>query len=61
MKNLQTIIEKKLNKKVELFKATDCVNLLFEAKIDGVAVARVYKSFDSQLNPIHQIRYTNAD
>ena len=61
MKNLQATIEKKLGKKVELVKSSDRVNLLFTAKINGLTVANVYKSFDKQYNQIEIIRYTNVD
>lgn len=61
MKNLQETIEKKLGKKVELIKETDGANLLYEAKINGLTVARVYKSFDKEYNKIEIIRYTNID
>ena len=61
MNNLKNIIETKLNKKVDFFPATDCANLLYTAQINGLTVANVYKSFDSQFNQVYKIRYTNAD
>jgi hypothetical protein len=61
MKNLKNIIETKLNKKVDFFQATDCANLLYTAKINGLTVANIYKSFDGEFNQVYQIRYTNAD
>lgn len=61
MKNLQATIEKKLGKKVEFVKSSDRVNLLYTAKINGLTVANVYKSFDKQYNQIEIIRYTNVD
>jgi len=57
----QTTIEKKLGKSVQFSKASDCVNLLYTAKIDGVEVANVYKSFDKNFNQIEIIRYCNRD
>jgi len=61
MKNLQTTIEKKLGKKVQFVKSSDGINLLYTAKINGLTVANVYKSFDKQYNQIEIIRYTNVD
>jgi hypothetical protein len=57
--NIKLEIEKTLKTSVELIKATDCVNLMFEAFIKGVRVASVYKSFDQNFNPIMIIRYPN--
>lgn len=61
MINLQTTIEKKLGKSVEFFKASDGVNLLYSAKINGLTVANVYKSFDKNFNQIEIIRYVSQD
>jgi len=58
---LQTTIENNLGKSVEFSKATDGVNLLYTAKIDGLTVANVYKSFDKNFNQIEIIRYVNQD
>ena len=61
MKDLKNAIEAKLKKKVDFFPATDCVNLLYTAQINGLTVANVYKSFDSKFNQIYQIRYTSEN
>ena len=61
MTNLKNIIELKLKKLITLEKASDNVNLLYTAKINGLTVANVYKSFDKNLNQIEIIRYTNID
>lgn len=61
MTNLQTTIEKKLGKSVEFSKASDGVNLLYTAKINGLTVANVYKSFDKNFNQIEIIRYVSED
>jgi hypothetical protein len=56
---IQVIIEKEIGKKVELEKASDCVNLMYTAKINGIVVANVYKSFDAKFNPMELIRFSN--
>lgn len=61
MKTLQTKIEKKIGKSVEFYKANDGVNLRYTAKIDGLTVANVYKSFDKNFNQIEIIRYVSQD
>ena len=61
MTTLQNTIETKLGKKVSFEKATDGANLLFTAKVEGLTVANVYKSFDKNYNTINIIRYVNAD
>jgi len=61
MTNLQTTIEKKLGKSVQFFKSSDGVNLLYTAKIDGLTVANVYKSFDKNFNQIQIIRYVGQN
>ena len=61
METLKNTIETTLNKKVNFEKATDCINLLYTAKIDGLTVANVYKSFDKNYNPIQVIRYVNEN
>jgi hypothetical protein len=59
MENTKITIENNLGKKVEFIKANDCVNLLYTAKINGLTVANVYKSFDKNFNQIEVIRYVN--
>ena len=61
MTTLQNTIESKLGMKVNFEVATDGANLLFTAKIEGLTVANVYKSFDTNYNRIEIIRYTNID
>lgn len=61
MESLQKTIETKLGKKVNFESATDGANLLFTAKIDGLTVANVYKSFDTNYNNIKIIRYTEIN
>jgi len=61
MTTLQNTIETILGKKVNFEASTDCANLLFTAKINGITVANVYKSYDSNYNLIEIIRYTNID
>ncbi len=61
MNTLQTAIENKLGKKVDFSKSSDGVNLIFTAKVDGVTVANVYKSFDHNLKQIAIIRYVIQD
>jgi hypothetical protein len=61
MKNLQTTIENKLGKKVIFESANDGANLLYTAKVNGLTVANVYKSFDKKFNPKNIIRYVNCD
>ena len=58
--NIKLQIEKTLKTSVELIKATDCVNLMYEAIVKGVRVASVYKSFDKNFNQIMIIRYPNV-
>ena len=59
MTTAQQIIENKLNKSVQLVKATDGFNLLYTAKINGLTVANVYKSFDKNFNQVEIIRYVS--
>jgi hypothetical protein len=58
---IKTIIESTIQKDVRLVKASDCCMLLYEADVNGIVVARIYKSFDIHFNPITQIRYTEAE
>jgi hypothetical protein len=51
-------IESKLGKQVELTNSSDGVNLIYTATINGLTVANVYKSFDSNFNRVEIIRYT---
>ena len=55
---LKNQIESVLGKTVTLEPASDCANLLFSAKIEGITYATVYKSFDRNFKPIQIIRYT---
>ena len=57
--NIKLEIEKTLKTSVELIKATDCANLMYEAFVKGIRVASVYKSFDKNFNQIMIIRYPN--
>jgi hypothetical protein len=59
MKTAKKTIENKLNKTVNIFKASDGFNLLFTAKIDGLTVAYVYKSFDQNFNEMQIIKYVS--
>lgn len=61
MEALKNTIETTFNKKVNFEKTTDGVNLLYTAKIDGLTVANVYKSFDKNYNQIQVIRYVNEN
>ena len=54
---LKNQIESVLQKPVTLEPASDCANLLFSAKIEGITYANVYKSFDPNFKPIQIIRY----
>ena len=59
MTDLQKTIENKLQKAVNFSKETDGANLIYTAKIDGLSVANVYKSFDKNFNQIVIIKYVN--
>jgi hypothetical protein len=59
--NLKTTIENKIGKSVQFYKTNDNVNLLYTAKINGLTIANVYKSFDKNFNQIEIIRYVNLD
>ena len=61
MNTHQTTIEKKLGKKVIIVKDNDGANLLYSAKINGITVAHIYKSFDKNYNQIEIIRYSYID
>ena len=59
MKNIQLTIENNLKKTVQFAKSSDCINLLYTAKINGITVANVYKSFDKNFNQIEVIKYVS--
>ena len=64
MKNFEQIkqeIERRLNNRIVLKNASDCVNLLYIATINNIIVARIYKSFDKSFNKIIKINYTGVE